>query len=113
MGGKSSSSTASTQNTTQQSVDNVAAARNILVGQTVSVTENFPDSVKDSFDKLIQFAGGALEDVNKTATTALEAVSADKLQTTQPDTAITKGLIPVTIILSIGLMGFMVFGKGR
>lgn len=112
-GGKSSSSTASTQNTTQQSIDGVTTARNILIGQTLNVTEEFPDSVKETFDKLIDFAGGSLETVNQTATKALDAVSLDKLQTNNPNQATTKELIPVAIIIALGFVGYMIFGKGK
>lgn len=111
MGGKSSSSSSSTQETinetTQASVDGVAAGH-ILQGQYVNFTENFSPEVREAFGQLIELTGKSLDLVEGAGSFAIQSVADRSEQATQPELSVVRDLVPVLTIAAVGVVAFLI-----
>lgn len=93
MGGKSSSSnsTASTQTTTTTTGSATGTVGSVYQGQTVNITDQFPQQAVDVFHELIQLSGQAIDIAAQAGDKALTATNQLATSVKQPDIAVTQG----------------------
>ena len=112
MGPKSKSSTqqTSTQSTTQGDISGVVAG-DAYQGETITITENFPDNVAAAFNQLINLVGKTVDVAERTGSAAITAVAQRTETATQPEVSTVNKLVPVAIIISLGVAATMVFRR--
>lgn len=94
MGGKSSSSNKSSQETNSQSASGVVG--DVVQGQSVTINQELPDNAVDVFKQLVGLVGQSLDLVEEAGGAALESsqsaiekVSDRTTQATQPDLSLS------------------------
>lgn len=109
-GGSSKSSTQqqSEQSTTTPTVEGVGIS-DIIQGDRVSVTQNFPTGVQevvsqliDLSSKSIQTAAGAGETASRFAERSLAQVAQRLERQEQPEFSIVRDALPIGVILALG-----------
>lgn len=110
-GGKSSSSTSTQQSTksVQQGLEGIVSG-DVLQGEYITVTENFPEGVVETFGQLIELAGSGLNFASGAGEKAADIIAETKFREQQPVLASTEKYIPV-VIAAIAVGGLVLLLK--
>lgn len=120
MGGKSSSSSSSnqTQETTQLTSDGVIAG-DLFQGKSITIDQDFPDSVASAFEQLIGLAGDTVSLAGQAGARALDASDAaiekvsDRSSFAQePELQTFERYIPVAMLAIAAVGVYFVTRKG-
>jgi hypothetical protein len=109
-GGKSKSSQESTQQTITKSVDAVAGG-DILQGDNISITENFPEGVQQAFEQLVSLASKSIDLTRDAGSAAITAVQSSIDNAQNPTLAETKQISPAIYLIAMGVIVYIVMRK--
>ena len=109
-GGKSSSNQESSQTTTTKSVDAVAGG-DILQGETITVTEYFPEGVQEAFQQLVGLASKSIDLSRDAGTAAIETIANTKTELANPQLVEQKQTSPVLYIMAFGVILYLITRK--
>jgi len=108
MGGRSSTANQQQQETTQLSSDGIIAG-DAFQGKTVTVNQDFPDTVAQAFSQLIAFAGNTVDVAGQAADKALNATtsSIDKVSdrtsfSENPEQQTLNRYLPFFMVAAVG-----------
>jgi len=119
MGGRSSSSSDQQQETVQLTSDGVVAG-DLFQGKSVSVTQEFPDTVAQAFEQLIGLAGDTVQLAGQAGARALDnsqdaiAQVSDRTSFSEnPNAQTINRYLPVFMLLTLGVSVYLIVRKGK
>lgn len=106
MGGKSKSSSSQSTSQTTTTQDASGVVGDVFQGQTINITDNLPDDVKDLFAGLTDLASKSIDAAIGAGNVAIEKFSEVKETSISPETSQLKSLTPVLIIAGLAVVVF-------
>jgi len=112
MGGKSSSSTSSSQTSVQQSSEGVVTGT-VLQGETINVQDEFPEGVQEAFQELIKLSGQSLNLAGDAGQVALDSINERADFDRSPELATVKTSVTPIVLTAIAVGGLVFLMKGK
>lgn len=114
-GGKSSSSTSATNETTTSTATSTGTVGDVVQGQTISITQEFPDQAVEVFKQLVEFATGAGQAAVDVVKKSNETVAAVTGKAAQPDLSVIESsqrtLYYVLGAVAVAFVAIRIWGK--